>query len=148
MQFSRKETRHSQHRLSHRYQRCFSPRSSSSLSSTVTMRLEDSLADRALGYGINPRGTQLFAVQISFLGLAWISVLLRGYVRLRMLKKVSSDDYLMFASVVSGHPAHCIACQGRIKLTLRSIAHLHCLRNHRYLGHHRRNRSTQYTAYG
>ena len=62
------------------------------------------LISRALGYGVNPGGTHLFAVQVSFLALAWISVFLRGYVRVRLLKQVSLDDYLMFASVVSTHP--------------------------------------------
>ena len=59
------------------------------------------LSGRSLGYDVNPGGTQLFAVQIAFLGLAWISILLRGYVRVYMLKHVSLDDYLMFVSVVS-----------------------------------------------
>ncbi|KAH8883947.1 hypothetical protein GQ53DRAFT_629792, partial [Thozetella sp. PMI_491] len=45
-------------------------------------------------------GTQLFAVQISFLGLAWVSILFRAYVRIHMIKKVSLDDYLMFAAVL------------------------------------------------
>ena len=70
-------------------------------SETSAMKLDASLATRAIGYDINPGGTHLFALQVSFLVLAWISVVFRGYVRLYILKQVSSDDYLMFASVVS-----------------------------------------------
>ncbi len=94
------------------------------------------LSVRSLGYSVNPGGTQLFAVQIAFLGLAWISILLRGYVRVHMLKHVSLDDYLMFVSVVSerfcGFPIWKFP-----QLTCRSyhLAHLYGIRDHCCLGH-------------
>ncbi|KAG8169815.1 hypothetical protein KVR01_000560 [Diaporthe batatas] len=47
------------------------------------------------------RGTQLFIVMMVVLGLAWILVLLRAYVRVIMIKNVASDDWWMLASILA-----------------------------------------------
>jgi len=47
------------------------------------------------------RGWELNAVGGVFLGLAWISVLMRCYVRLRLTNSFQLDDWLMLAAVVS-----------------------------------------------
>jgi hypothetical protein len=47
------------------------------------------------------RGPQLAAVMAVLLGLAWISMILRGYVRLRMLRSFGLDDWLAVAALVS-----------------------------------------------
>ena len=86
----------------------------------------------------------MFALQVSFLVLAWISVILRGYVRLFMLKHLSSDDYLMFASVVSVHltgfraGTRNIGYQTIQRLTPLFSARLYRIRMRSHLGHNRR----------
>ncbi|KAK3695250.1 integral membrane protein [Podospora appendiculata] len=49
---------------------------------------------------INPNGVPLFVIQITFLVLVWVSISLRAVVTLWLLKRVSLDDILMFASVL------------------------------------------------
>ncbi|KAK3337378.1 integral membrane protein [Cercophora scortea] len=49
---------------------------------------------------INPSGVPLFVLQITFLVLVWVSISLRAVVTLWLLKRVSLDDLLMFASVL------------------------------------------------
>jgi len=51
------------------------------------------------------KGYQLFAVQLSFLLVAWLFVLLRGYVRIFLLEKTRLDDYLLFSAIVSFLPS-------------------------------------------
>jgi len=46
------------------------------------------------------RGQQLTAVMAVLLSLAWISMTLRGYVRLRMLRSFGLDDWLAVAALV------------------------------------------------
>jgi hypothetical protein len=53
-----------------------------------------------MGLQDNPGGARLFYVQLVFLILAWIFVLLRAYVKIFMLKKVTVDDYIMFTAMV------------------------------------------------
>ncbi|POS70880.1 integral membrane protein [Diaporthe helianthi] len=47
------------------------------------------------------RRTQLFIVMTVMLGLAWILVLLRAYVRVIMIKNVAADDWWMLASILA-----------------------------------------------
>jgi hypothetical protein len=60
----------------------------------------EEISRRALGYGVNPRGTQLFAVMLTFVVVAWVFIGLRLYVRIIMIKKMAIDDWLMIFSVV------------------------------------------------
>lgn len=53
-----------------------------------------------IGYDVNPRGTDLFVVQLVFLLMAWIISTMRGYVKLHMVKSVTPDDYWMLAALV------------------------------------------------
>lgn len=57
-----------------------------------------------LGYGRNSPGTTLFVVQLVFLLLAWIISLLRAHVKLRMIRKVTAEDYWMLAALVRKSP--------------------------------------------
>jgi len=50
---------------------------------------------------IDPRGVQLFVVDVVFLVLAWIFFFLRALVKLVLIKKVALDDWLMLVSIVS-----------------------------------------------
>lgn len=54
-----------------------------------------------LGFDVNPDGTRLVILQIVFLVLAWVICLLRLYVKVFMQRRVLSDDWFMFASLVS-----------------------------------------------
>ena len=49
----------------------------------------------------NPGGQRLFAVQLGSIILGWIFGLLRAYVKIFMIKKVTVDDYMMFVAIVS-----------------------------------------------
>jgi len=52
---------------------------------------------------IPDRGPQLKAVNIFFLVVTLVAILLRGYVRLAMVKAFGIDDYLMVLATVRGH---------------------------------------------
>ncbi len=56
--------------------------------------------NRNLGFDVNAPGTTLFTLQVIFLALAWLASLMRAFVKLVLLKKVSIDDYLMLLSLV------------------------------------------------
>lgn len=43
----------------------------------------------------------LFVIVITFLALAWFTCLLRAWVKLVVLRKVTTDDYLMLCGIVS-----------------------------------------------
>lgn len=58
-----------------------------------------------LGYDSNPGGTKLVIVQLTFLGLAWIVGLLRAYVKIFLIKKVTLDDWLMLTALL-GYTAY------------------------------------------
>ena len=53
------------------------------------------------GAPIENRGPELLGVNITFVTLASIAVLLRGYVRLGMVKAFGIDDWFMVAAAVS-----------------------------------------------
>ncbi|KAJ2990740.1 hypothetical protein NUW58_g2800 [Xylaria curta] len=55
---------------------------------------------RNLGFDVNPLGTNLFIIQVVFLALAWITSLMRGFVKLVLLRKVTIDDYLMLLALL------------------------------------------------
>lgn len=55
---------------------------------------------RSLGFDVNPLGTAIFIVQVVFLALAWITFLIRAFVKVALLKKVQIDDYVMLLAVV------------------------------------------------
>lgn len=50
---------------------------------------------------VTGRGTELFFVQFVFLILAILFTLVRAYIKAVMVKQVTPDDYLIFASTVS-----------------------------------------------
>jgi len=54
----------------------------------------------------NPGGLRLFVIQLVFLILSWIFALLRGWVKIFLIKKVTLDDCLMFAATVSNSLLH------------------------------------------
>ncbi|KAI0525986.1 hypothetical protein F5B22DRAFT_642143 [Xylaria bambusicola] len=56
--------------------------------------------DANLGFDVNPAGTSLFIFQVIFLALAWMASLVRAFVKLVLLKKVSIDDYLMLLALL------------------------------------------------
>jgi hypothetical protein len=70
----------------------------------VTRRASLQLATHTMVVGFannaNPRGLALFIVQLVFLVLALVFFLLRCYVKVFMLKKVTLDDWLMAVAVV------------------------------------------------
>ncbi|KAK4457899.1 hypothetical protein QBC42DRAFT_316648 [Cladorrhinum samala] len=49
---------------------------------------------------IDPRGHRLFILTITFLVLVWIVISLRGVARILTVRRVSVDDWLMFAAVL------------------------------------------------
>ena len=49
----------------------------------------------------NPGGQRLFIVQLASVILGWIFSLLRAYVKIFMIKKITPDDYLMLMAMVS-----------------------------------------------
>ncbi len=44
----------------------------------------------------------LFVILVTFLVLAWVSCLLRAWVKVLLIKKVGADDYLMLCGIVGG----------------------------------------------
>ncbi|TGJ83684.1 hypothetical protein E0Z10_g5073 [Xylaria hypoxylon] len=56
--------------------------------------------DRNLGFDVNAPGTSLFFLQLIFLALAWITSLLRAFVKLVLLRKVTIDDYIMLLALL------------------------------------------------
>ncbi|EMR70993.1 putative integral membrane protein [Eutypa lata UCREL1] len=75
-----------------------------------------------IGFDVNSGGTKLFIVQLVFLLVAWIISLLRVYVKLFMIRKVSPDDYWMLTALLfyTGYGAivlHGIALGGTGKHT-------------------------------
>ena len=58
------------------------------------------LGPRGLTDHIDPRGVQLYIIQIVLLALTWLFFGLRALVKLGLLKKVSLDDCFMLASMV------------------------------------------------
>lgn len=79
------------------------------------------------------RGTVLFAVQVAFLVIAWILVLLRAYVKIFMMSKISADDWWMLATMVSTYPALNITVASICLLTP-PTAWLHGICYHRLVG--------------
>ncbi|KAJ0107919.1 hypothetical protein J7T55_007131 [Diaporthe amygdali] len=67
----------------------------------MTKLPEHYLSKMALSSNTADRGTQLFIVMMVVLGLAWILVLLRAYVRVIMIKNVAADDWWMLASILA-----------------------------------------------
>lgn len=49
------------------------------------------------------RGHELLLVQIVFVSLAGASTLIRAYVKIFLVGRVTADDYLIFAAMVSSH---------------------------------------------
>lgn len=58
------------------------------------------ITDSNIGFDINTGGTKLFVIQLVFLLAAWVTLLLRSYVKICMIKKVTPDDYWMLAALV------------------------------------------------
>ncbi|KAI0543045.1 hypothetical protein GGR58DRAFT_519249 [Xylaria digitata] len=56
--------------------------------------------DRNLGFDVNAPGTSLFVLQLIFLVLAWVTSLMRAFVKLVILRKVTIDDYLMLVALL------------------------------------------------
>ncbi|RWA09060.1 hypothetical protein EKO27_g6029 [Xylaria grammica] len=56
--------------------------------------------DRNLGFDVNAPGTSLFVLQLVFLTLAWITSLMRAFVKLVLLRKVTVDDYTMLLALL------------------------------------------------
>ncbi|KAI1369581.1 hypothetical protein F5Y08DRAFT_350257 [Xylaria arbuscula] len=56
--------------------------------------------DANLGFATNPAGTSLFIFQIVFLALAWIASIMRAFVKLVLVRKVTIDDYLMLLALL------------------------------------------------
>ncbi|GAW12197.1 hypothetical protein ANO14919_015580 [Xylariales sp. No.14919] len=56
--------------------------------------------DRNLGFDVNAPGTSLFVLQLIFLTLAWITSLMRAFVKLVLLRKVTVDDYTMLLALL------------------------------------------------
>ena len=50
------------------------------------------------------RAQQLLAVTITLLVTAWVTVSLRCFVRLKLVKAFGIDDYLIVVSLASEHP--------------------------------------------
>ncbi|KAK3362073.1 hypothetical protein B0T24DRAFT_670982 [Lasiosphaeria ovina] len=61
---------------------------------------ETLISSLAMSLDIDPRGDQLFTVQVVFLILVWIFIFLRAFVRFLIIKRVSLDDILMFLCVL------------------------------------------------
>ncbi|OHE93040.1 integral membrane protein [Colletotrichum orchidophilum] len=67
--------------------------------------MDSSLESRGSHDDIQYRGTQLFAVQLSFLLAAGIFVLSRAYVKVCIVKSVAVDDWLIFGAML-GYTAY------------------------------------------
>ncbi|KAJ8132364.1 hypothetical protein O1611_g1262 [Lasiodiplodia mahajangana] len=57
-------------------------------------------AERTLGFDVNAPGTSVFIIQVVFLALAWITSLMRAFVKLVLLRKALVDDYLMLVALL------------------------------------------------
>ncbi|KAI0406066.1 hypothetical protein F4802DRAFT_115243 [Xylaria palmicola] len=57
-------------------------------------------ADRNLGFDVNAPGTSIFIVQVVFLALAWITALLRAFVKAVLLRRALIDDYVMLFALL------------------------------------------------
>lgn len=62
------------------------------------------MAGNNLGFDINPHGTELVVVQTTFLILSWIVCVLRGYVRVFLIRKITLEDWLMLVALVRPAP--------------------------------------------
>lgn len=62
------------------------------------------MASNNLGFDINPHGTELVVVQTTFLILSWIVCVLRGYVRVFLIRKIALEDWFMLVALVSPAP--------------------------------------------
>ncbi|KAI8629453.1 hypothetical protein F5Y19DRAFT_82829 [Xylariaceae sp. FL1651] len=57
-------------------------------------------SNRNLGFDVNAPGTAVFIIQLIFLALAWIASLMRAFVKIVLLRKVTLDDYLMLIALL------------------------------------------------
>jgi uncharacterized membrane protein len=57
-------------------------------------------SDRNLGFDVNAPGTIVFIIQLIFLTLAWITSLMRAFVKIVLLRRVTIDDYFMLTALV------------------------------------------------
>ncbi|KAI1126109.1 hypothetical protein F5Y10DRAFT_217841 [Nemania abortiva] len=55
---------------------------------------------RTLGFDVNAPGTSIFVIQVVFLALAWITALMRAFVKLVLLRKALIDDYVMLLALL------------------------------------------------
>jgi hypothetical protein len=55
----------------------------------------------SISFEMQAKALQLFAVTIAFLVLAWVTVGLRCFTRLKIIKAFGLDDYLIVVSLVS-----------------------------------------------
>ncbi|KAI1820745.1 hypothetical protein F4861DRAFT_545202 [Xylaria intraflava] len=58
------------------------------------------MATDYLGFDVNETGTILFIIQVVFLISAWLASLMRAFVKLVLLRRVTIDDYLMLLSLL------------------------------------------------
>ncbi|KAI0445963.1 hypothetical protein F4803DRAFT_96408 [Xylaria telfairii] len=56
--------------------------------------------ERNLGFDVNAQGTSLFIIQLVFLALAWITSLMRAFVKIALLRKTTIDDYVMLLALL------------------------------------------------
>ncbi|KAH8167129.1 hypothetical protein CIB48_g1137 [Xylaria polymorpha] len=56
--------------------------------------------ERNLGFDVNAPGTSLFIIQLVFLALAWITSLMRAFVKIVLLRKATLDDYVMLLALL------------------------------------------------
>ncbi|KAI0150343.1 hypothetical protein GGR57DRAFT_472470 [Xylariaceae sp. FL1272] len=57
-------------------------------------------SNKYLGFDVNAPGTTVFIIQLVFLILAWITSILRAWVKISILKKVTIDDLLMLLALL------------------------------------------------
>ncbi|KAI3332015.1 hypothetical protein HD806DRAFT_177726 [Xylariaceae sp. AK1471] len=57
-------------------------------------------SNRKLGFDVNAPGTTVFVIQVIFLVLAWITSLMRAFVKLVLLRRATIDDYLMLIALL------------------------------------------------
>lgn len=62
------------------------------------------MASNNLGFDINPHGTELVVVQTTFLIMSWIVCVLRGYVKIFLIRKITLEDWLMLVALVGSAP--------------------------------------------
>ncbi|KAI1330969.1 hypothetical protein F5Y16DRAFT_395932 [Xylariaceae sp. FL0255] len=55
--------------------------------------------ERALGFDVNAPGTAIFTIQLIFLILAWVASAMRAFVKIRLLKNITIDDYMMLIAL-------------------------------------------------